>query len=200
MPRKTARASPVYPSAGLGPAGDQAGWAPELPSDLRAPTNTGGPRPAESGRRFATQFENPLLPGAALVGLNSLLGPMSNEMVSDADAAMTRSVTRNRQAPSAKPGSGSVFDYRAQVGSGVAGLHVPARIHEHGASPGQAAMPLPHALTSSDGHGNCPRPLWRSPLNVDDRSRTDQVANGFVPGSGLGKKWQAASMCVPLCP
>src|SRR5205807_3489145 len=132
-------ASPVDSSAGLSPAGDQPGWATGAALDLRRANEDRGPR-----RRNLTEirhaFDTPLVAAEQrLVGLELLGRPDVQRDRVDADAGdvalrdqeLARILGEAREVE-------RVRLIRAQVGLGVAGFHVPARIHEYSAPPGRA--------------------------------------------------------------
>src|SRR5207237_7171592 len=147
-------ASPVYSRAGLGPAGDQPGWATGAALDLRGANEDRGPRRrnlAEIRRAFETPF---VAAEQRLVGLE-LLGRADVQRDGvDADAGNV--ALRDQELAGILGEAREVERVRligTQVGLGVAGLHVPARIHEHGATPVQATMILLPRLDVIDGHG-----------------------------------------------
>src|SRR5260370_11201178 len=179
--------SPVYSSAGLRPAGDQPGWATGAALDLRGTDEDRGPRrwnPAEIRHAFETPF---VAAEQRLVGLELLARPDVQRDGVDADAGDL--ALRDQELAGLLGEAREVERVRligTQVGFGVARLHVPARIHEHGATPGQATMILLPRLDVIDGHGTVRVPLG-APADVDDRSRDDQVAHGkLFQGLGLG--------------
>src|SRR5207253_10258903 len=192
-------ASPLYSSAGLGPAGDQPGWATGTALDLRGANEDRGPRRrnlAEIRHAFETPF---VAAEQRLVGLELLVRPDVQRDGVDADAGNV--ALRDQELAGILGEAREVERVRligTQVGLGVAGLHVPARLHEHAATPGQATMVLLPRLDVIDGHGTVRVPLGAL-ADVDDRSRDDQAAHGNLFRVWvLAMKWQGASMCVPL--
>src|SRR5437660_10349532 len=141
-------------SAGLGPAGDQPGWATGAALDLRGTNEDRGPRrrnPAEIRHTFETPF---VAAEQRLVGLELLARPDVQRDGIDADAGDL--ALRDQELAGLLGEAREVVRVRligTQVGFGVARLHVPARIHEHGATPGQATMILLPRLDVIDGHG-----------------------------------------------
>src|SRR6266404_9973041 len=179
--------SPVYSSAGSGPAGDQPGWGAGAALDLRGANEDRGPRRwnlAEIRHAFETPF---VAAEQRLVGLELLARPDVQRDGVDADAG---NVALRDQELAGLLGEAREVErvrlIRAQVGFGVADLHVPARIHEHAATPGQATMPLLPRLDVINGHGTVRVPLG-APADVDDRSWNDEVAHGkLFHGLALG--------------
>src|SRR5712671_3122884 len=169
----------------LGPAGNEPSRATGAALDLRGANEDGGPRrrnPAE----IRHAFETPLVAAEQrLVGLELLARPDVQRDRVDADAG---NVALGDQELAGILGEAREVErvrlIGAQVGLGVAGLHVPARIHEHVAPPGQATMILLPRLHVIDGHGTV-RVTLGAPADVDDRSRDDQVAHGKL-FHGLG--------------
>src|SRR5207244_1743142 len=169
---------PVYSSAGLGPASDQPGWATRTALDLRGANEDRGPRSgnlAEIRHALETPF---ITAKQRLVGLELFFRPNVQRDGVDADAGNV--ALRDQELASLLGEAWEVERVRligTEVGLGVAGLHVPARIHKHGASPRQATVSLLPRLDVIDGHGTVRVPLG-APADIDDRSWDDEVAHG----------------------
>src|SRR5260370_5954103 len=133
--------SPVYSSAGSGPAGDQPGWATGAALDLRGANEDRGPRRwnlAEIRHAFETPF---VAAEQRLVSLELLLWP---DVQRDGVDAYAGNVALRDQELAGLPGEAREVErvrlIGTQIGLGVADLRVPTRIPEHVATLVHAAL------------------------------------------------------------